>query len=325
MKTNKVLLFTAILVLVFAIGCEQGADQQQGATGSQFVGGSLGLVMTFIESAPPREVADVNQPFGISVKIENKGDHDIMSPSDATVTITGVDPADFSVSAADLKQDSAEPLMGASKDAAGKQLSGTLVTLDFPKSGALQHKTAIAGAVTYNVKADVCYKYGSIANTKMCVLEDILGTSGRQSTLCKINEDKPLDKSGAPVQIDSFRESVASANKVAFVFKVKQTDVGGHIYGRSSECDENFNNRDKVHIKIDTGMNDGLLCTGLTAGTAAGSVYEGDATLLNGEREVRCTQTVTTPSDLEKLVRIDLEYDYKQSISQELIVKHLGG
>lgn len=321
---NKILLAVFLSLLLFAMGCDSNGGEDSTAPSSQFIGGSLGLVMEFVEGTPPPEIADMNQPFGISIKLENKGDHDMDVASDATVSITGIDPADFGLTTAALIQDSPEPLMGARKDPTGQPISGTIVTMDFPATGEFQHQSEIAGAVTYNIKADVCYKYGSVANTKMCVLQDILGTSGQQSNLCSINEEKPIDESGAPVHVTSFRESVASATKVAFVFKVGQVDNQGHVYGLGSKCDETFSNREKVHVKVDTGMNDGLTCTGLSNGVASGSIYEGDATLLNGEREIRCTQTVSNPTDLEKLVRIDLSYDYKQSVTKQLVVKHLG-
>ncbi|MFH1668920.1 MAG: hypothetical protein ABIA62_03255, partial [Candidatus Woesearchaeota archaeon] len=195
----------------------------------------------------------------------------------------------------------------------------------FPSSGAtLAHQKEIAGSVTYNIRADLCYKYGTVVNTKLCVLEDVLGTQGGGSKLCTINADKPVDNSGAPVQVASMRESVSSANKVAFVVKIKHVGTGT-VHEQSSECNKDFQQKDKVHVRIDTGIADGLTCSGLQDGVESGSVYEGDAQLLNGEREVRCTQTINNPTDLEKLVTIELGYDYNQHIEKTLEVQHVGG
>jgi hypothetical protein len=212
------------------------------------------------------------------------------------------------------------------KDASGNVVSGSDVTIDFPVSGTMEHKKQIAGSVSYNVRGEVCYAYKSMANTKLCILEDILGTEGKTNTLCKINEAKQADNSGAPIQVDptSFKESVSSSNKVAFVFKVKHMGTGT-VHEKGSECDDNFQKKDKVHVKVDTGLSDGLTCSGLQNGAASGTSFEGDATLLNGEREIRCTQTVNAPTDLEKLVTIDLNYEYKQSVTKTLVVQHVGG
>jgi hypothetical protein len=320
---KEILITSLALILMLAFGCTGGTDQT--AVGSKFVGGVEGLSISFAPGSLPDKVLDKDQPFGISIVVVNKGDHTIDNGADATVKITGIDPVDFGVTAADLTQDSTTPIRGASKDIQGQTIQGETVSYDFPKSGAtFSHQKDIAGSVTYNVRADVCYKYGTVVNTKLCVLEDILGTSGTTNKICKINEDKVVDNSGAPVQVALFRESVSSANKVAFVIQVKHVGTGT-VHEQSSECDKDFQKKDKVHVKIDTGISDGLTCSGLANGAASGSAYEGDAQLLNGMREVRCTQTINSPTDMEKLVSIDLTYDYDQYIEKKLEVQHVGG
>lgn len=323
---KNIIPIIALTVLLLLTGCKGTGEKQPGVTGSQFVGGTNGLELSFVTGTPPDKVFDTGQPFGISVRLVNKGDYTIENAADATVTISGIDPADFGVSVADLKRDSPDPLRGAQKDASGNAVSGADVTLDFPVSKTMQHQKTIAGSVSYNVRADVCYAYKSTTNTKLCILQDILGTEGRTNTLCQINEKKVVDNSGAPVQVDkeSFRESVSSSNKVAFIFKLKSVGTGT-VHEKASECDTSFQKKDKVHIKVDTGLSDGLTCSGLQNGQASGTMYEGDATLLNGEREIRCTQQINNPSDLEKLVMIELGYDYKQFVSRPLVVQHVGG
>ncbi|MBW2967912.1 hypothetical protein KY362_05495 [Candidatus Woesearchaeota archaeon] len=321
---RAILIIPLALALMFALGCGEGEDRAAVA-GSKFVGGSEGLIMSFAPGSLPDKVLDQDQPFAISVVVTNKGDHTIENGADATVSITGIDPVDFGVSAADLVQDSPTQIRGAQKDLQGALIQGETISLDFPANGAnFQHQKQIAGSVTYNVRADICYKYGTVANTKLCVLEDILGTTGTQGRLCQVNEDKAVDNSGGPVQVSAFRESVSSANKVAFVIKLSHMG-GGKVHEMDSECSDEFQQKDKVHVKIDTGLTDGLQCSGLQNGAESGSVYEGDAQLLNGEREVRCTQTVNNPVDLEKLVVVELTYDYSQFISKPLEVQHVGG
>lgn len=320
---KSIILFCMIIILVVAAGCEQDKDKQR-AAGSKFVGGTDGLVISFAQGSLPDKVLDQDQPFGISVVLTNKGDHTIENGADTTVKIMGIDPADFGVSAGDLEQDSPGQIRGSQKDADGVVVQGETLSLDFPSNGqSFQHQKEIAGSVTYNVRADVCYKYITIANTKLCVLEDILGTRGSEKKLCKVNEEKTVDNSGAPVQISSFKESVSSANKVAFVLKIRHVG-SGTAHEADSECAEEFQQKNKIHVKIDTGIEDGLQCSGLQEGIASGSTFEGDTQLLNGEREIRCTQTVNDPTDMEKLVTIELGYDYEQYIEKRLEVQHVG-
>lgn len=321
---NQILILCIAAIMLFAAGCGQ-SNNQPGVAGSKFVGGKEGISLSFATGSVPNKILDQGQSFAVSVVLKNAGDYTIENGADATVRITGIDPADFGTTSSGLTQDSATQIRGAQKDVQGNVVQGETVSLDFPTGGgSLTHQKAISGSITYNVRADVCYKYGTTVNTKLCVLEDILGTKGTEGKLCKINELKTVDNSGAPVQVETFTESVSSANKVSFVFKVKHVGAGT-VHEVSSECSKDFQKKDKVHVEIDTGLSDGLSCSGLQAGTASGSVYTGDAQLLNGEREIRCTQTINTPTDLEKLVTIKLTYDYDQYITTPLEVQHVGG
>ena len=71
-----------------------------------------------------------------------------------------------------------------------------------------------------------------------------------------------------------------------------------------------------MFVSVDTGM-DGLTCTGLDGGATSGYV-----TLYGGERIITCTQETETNTDFEKPVNIKLEYDYKEGISTQVLVKH---
>lgn len=318
---KKILLL--LFVLVFLIGCqEQPAETGNSFSGSQFFGGEEGLSIEFVTGAPPDEVVDQGQPFGASVLISNKGDDDVNS-GDYKVTITGIDPALFSSSPSAMSQNPSDNLRAAQVDASGTRIEGAKTTVDFPQGGSFQHSTQIAGAVTYNIKADLCYEYTSKANTKLCILSDILGTQGRADELCEISEEKPVDKSGAPIKVTNFIESAGASDKVSFVFTIKHTGKGS-VHELNSGCSDDFSDRNKVTVKIDTGVSGTLSCSGISDGSASGSVYTGNVQLLNGEREIRCTQTVANPADFESLVSIDVDYDYRSSASKQIRVKHIG-
>ncbi len=324
MRKLKVAIMLLVILTLLA-GCSGNEKKETGPAGARFVGGTQGLDLSFAPGSLPDQIMDKDQPFAISLVLKNVGEHNIENGADVKASITGIDPADFGVSASDLTESPDTGLRGAQIDASGGKVEGETISLDFPASGnSFVHQKTIAGSVQYNVRADVCYKYGTVANTKLCVLEDILGTTGSSGKLCEINQEKPVENSGAPVQVTSFRESVSSANKVAFVFKVEHKGTGT-VHKEGSGCSKEFADKDKVHVKIDTGLTDGLTCSGLQNGAASGSTYEGDATLLNGAREIRCTQTINNPTDIEKLVRIDLTYDYDQYIQKTLTVQHVGG
>ena len=76
---------------------------------------------------------------------------------------------------------------------------------------------------------------------------------------------------------------------------------------------------DKVHIKVDSGK-PGLTCSGLSGGGEA----DGTVTLYGNPKIVTCTQTIDDPRDLVMPVTIELEYDYGQSLSTNVVVKRSG-
>ncbi|RME77716.1 hypothetical protein D6774_03560 [Candidatus Woesearchaeota archaeon] len=305
------------------MGCQQEQqDPNAASVSSQFYGGDQGLVISFVPGAPPDEVVDKGQPFGASVLIENKGDDDVAA-GEYRVTLTGIDPALFSTTAAAMTQKPSEELRAAQVDASGTRIEGAKVTVDFPQGGSFEHSREISGAVTYNLKADLCYQYSSKANANLCVLEDILGTQGRADKLCEISESKDVDASGAPVKVVNFVESAASSDKISFVFTIRHVGSGS-VHALGSDCSDEFSKRNKVKVTIDTGISGTLSCSGISDGSASGSTYTGTVQLLNGEREIRCTQTVNNPSDFESLAEITIDYDYRTSVSKQLRVKHIG-
>ena len=324
---RKLLFIVFTVLFLMLVGCSNSSDTKtQSSSSSQFVGGTEGLTLSFATGSLPASIFDKDESFGVSILLENKGEHTIKTTSAATVTLSGFDPKDFGASSSDLKQDISNSMRGTSKDSAGNTVKGETVSLDFPKSGSsFAHQKEIAGSVDYTFRAGVCYLYQNIANVKLCVLEDMLGTKSKDNKLCKVSEDKSasLANSGGPVQITSFKEAVSSKNKVSFVFTVEHKGKG-KVFEKTSKCDSSYQKKDRVYLTIDTGMSDGLQCSGMQKGAASGSKFSGSVQLLNNKREVRCTQTINTPADLEKLVTITMDYDYESFASQKLTVKHIG-
>ena len=176
-------------ILFFVFGCEQQDEEEKVSTGQAFIGGSRGLSLSFTEGAPPDEVFDLNFPFSINVKLENLGEWDITDENDATLSIIGIDPADFGKTPAFLVQDSAVPLSGSKLDPQGNVIPGTITNLDFED---IQYASTVTGKVEFVIRASVCYEYGTKVNTKICILEDLLGVTRRgiEEAVCNPNEAK---------------------------------------------------------------------------------------------------------------------------------------
>ena len=93
------------------------------------------------------------------------------------------------------------------------------------------------------------------------------------------------------------------------------------MHKTGTTCDSvTLSNRDVIYVDVkDTGLGE-LKCSGLTGGTATA----GYTTLFNGEREIRCSQTINNPIDFETPFNIELKYGYKQFVETKINVKHSG-
>lgn len=314
MKTTKRIgIAASIVFLLFLAGCGEG--EVITSTTKAFVGGSEGLEISFLSGLPPDEVFDIDNPFSISVQITNKGEHDIDSAQDVDVSITGINPSDFGVSATALETNPTETLSGVRIDGAGNVLSGDYVTVDFPE---MNYYTTVAGAIPFTIRANVCYEYGTRAQGKLCVRKDLKGVTG-EAGICDPNRQVPAENSAAPIQITNIRQNVAGSNKIDFFFTIKKMGkTTDSLYKSGSSCDPGIPNKDVVFVDVtDTGLGT-LTCSGLKDGTPT----SGFITLFSGEREVRCSQVLNTLDDFEKVVEINLKYAYKQFIDREIKIKH---
>jgi len=307
MNKRIVALFLLISVL-FLTGCTQNNTGKTSQT-DPFIGGTNGLVISFQKDAPPAEVFDSrNFPFDVEVKLKNDGETDIKK-EDVVVKISGVSPADFGLSDADFVKSPTEDLSATKKDAQGTVIEGVETTVNFPN---FLYQGKVAGNSQFPIWAKVCYKYGTITISQLCIKENLLSSDDK---ICKVTEKKTDFNSGAPVSIIEFEESARGKDKLGFTFKI-QHKVKGDIYKQGTKCASDRVNENKVWVNVDTGIS-GLECAGLSEGTAT----SGYVVLFEGEKVIRCTQQVTSTTDYVKQVRIDLTYDYLDDISTNVLVK----
>lgn len=304
-----------ILTLAFLLaGCAGGGKKQVIVDTNPFIGGSQGLVFGFQDLRA--EVFDASSdPFDVIVRLENKGEA-LVKAEDVKVKLSGINPAQFSKSETDLTLSSTDDVIESRKDPNGALLPGPQVFVEFT---GLNHKQAITGAsAQFSLRADVCYLYRTKAVSKLCVRENLLTPA--PNGLCEMNADKTVFNSGAPVQVTNMRESTRAKDRLGFSFEVKNVGAG-NVFERNSDCDRSDRkNENRVYVIVTTSI-DGLSCTGLeTTGTGA----EGFVTLYGGSKIVPCAQSVSTRSDFEQLVNVELIYDYEERIQSSFMVKNSG-
>jgi hypothetical protein len=310
----RIARYLAALFIIFLAGCAGGGKTEKVELTAPFVGGTTGLVSDFVDFRSP--VFDGGRdPFDVVVKLENKGEFTVPA-NRARVKLSGVNPAEFARLEEQLSASPPEDVLGVRVDPQGNILPGSPVFVEFT---GLNHIPPIAGSqLAFPLRAEVCYLYSTRAVSKLCVRENIL--SPEAGGICEVNEDKPVFNSGAPVQVLNVKESARAKDKIGFSFEIANSGTG-QLFERGSACDRSTRAKEnKVYVIVNSGL-PGLQCTGLnTAGTKA----EGFTTLFEGKKIVTCTQGVSSRTDFEQQLDIEVIYDYEEYKQTELVVRSSG-
>jgi hypothetical protein len=294
-----------ILVSLLILAACEGQGEKKTESTAAFIGGSQALALQFTQLRP--EVFDGGEdPFDVIVRLENKGEWDVVRDK-AKVRLNGVNPSEFGKVPEDFAQSPPEDLLKVSRDSRSPPI-------DVEFRG-LNYQARITGAALppFPLVATACYGYGTRAVSRLCVRRDILKpTDG----ICTVEETKSVENSGSPVHIENFREQARARDRVAFVFDVKHVGSGAP-YELNSQCAAR-QMASKVWVKVDSRI------PGLSCSFSTGSGTEGQITLVDGVKTVSCSQPIATPGDYEQPISIELQYDYEDTVTTELVVKHAG-
>ncbi len=97
---------------------------------------------------------------------------------------------------------------------------------------------------------------------------------------------------------------------------------GGLISKTGVTCNETPLYDGVVTLTVNSGLT-GLECVGLDSTT--GTAVSGDVKVstVTNEKKVTCTQNLPTREDKIKIVDLKLDYDYKDTVSTSVLVKHI--
>lgn len=308
---KKLLLLLALLT-IFVAACEQDDEPVQ----TEFIGGSSGVVISFLEGSPPELVhAGGEEPFTVSVQLENEGEEAI-DKEDIEIRLKGFDPSDFGTTLEELTQHPSEDIEKNELLAdTGTILSSPPVVVDFD----LNYESTLTGAANeFPVRAEVCYKYATRATTPLCIKEDLLDTT--DTDICEVIGQKTVSNSGSPVHVETVEEVTQGREAIAFTFKIKKID-DGEVTAPGTLCSDERIDEDKVYVEVETGLSGGLSCAALGDGTS------GMVKLIGDEKTIRCVQQLAEgeQSDKVKIADIRLEYDYLDYIETTLKVVQQSG
>jgi hypothetical protein len=333
-KKHIVVIFSFCLLLIIS-ACKQG-DKQTGAPKSPFIGGTSGLVINFEKDAPPPEVTDGGSfPFNVIVRLVNEGETQV-AKDNVVVKISGFEPRVFGTTQESIaNQQPKSDLAAKTRDPDGKIIDGGtgFVTIppstgnketDFLKAGTL------AGNTPFTFRADVCYKYQTRGNAKLCILKDLINVD--KDDFCNPNGARQIFNSGSPVQFSNLRQSVAGTEQITFSFDIAHSG-NGNIYEDSKETVANKQapscprddirelraKQDRVKINVDVGqdLQPGLSCNNIEEG--------GYVRLISGKRTIICNLALQGKhnTDFEAILNTVADFNYDDNKETQVLVKHL--
>ncbi len=309
---RKHITFAIIVFLLILVSCN--GDKDKIVIGG-FIGGTEGISLEFQNLR--KEVYDVDDQFDVVVKLENKGEYDV-DKSNVKVELSGIKPSDFGLREEDVEKQPQENIIAKHKDQSGNIVQGSPVVIEFNN---IEYLPQVTGAqLEFPIKAQACYLYRTTAVSKYCVRSDLVKPS--EDGVCMLTEDKPVQNSGAPVQVQTLKQTTRGSDKVSFSFDVVHSGKGS-VFKQDSKCLDERKNMDKVFVSIDVGK-DGLSCTGLDTLTDKGA--EGTKTLHDGKATITCTLDFQKKElrDYEAPITIKTDYYYSDSIQDTIIVKSSG-
>lgn len=341
-KRHFVLALIVCLALLVS-ACAGGVGKSGAATGgaprTPFIGGVAGLTINFEKDSPPPEVTD-DETFGFKaiLRLKNDGETNV-EKNNVRVNLIGFDPEDFSATLEDIREQLPEDDLEAKKrDAEGNLIEGATTFASFPKSNDDFIPRKFSGNTEFIFRAEVCYTYQTKANTKMCILRDMINI--RDNSLCRpiFVQSKAVYSSSAPVQVVNFRQSVIGKDKLSFSFDISlsgnvdifrdKTDVTP-ASGFDSACPKDPRRRRELENKVKVEVNtvppsDPIIQSMRCGGLEGGNI--GIVTLVNGLRTITCTVDLNSDRiDLEKVVEIKMDYNVLDNRETRVLVKHLAG
>ena len=331
-----VALLICLVLLVSACKGKSGAATG-GAPRTPFIGGTAGITMNFEKDSPPPEVTDdTSFAFNVIVRLKNDGEFKV-EKNDIRVNLVGFDPSDFGKVFDDLRDAQPDDTLDSRKrDAEGNIVEGTTTFVTFPKGGDSFVPRKFSGNTEFTFRADACYNYKTEANTKLCMLKDMINI--RDDSICKPTSTRTIYSSSAPVQVSNFRQTVVGRDKISFSFDVvlsgnvdifQSKDKKTPASGFDAACPRDPRTRREIENNVLVQITEipqdpvitELKCGGLDLDGGSSGVVK----LVNGRRTITCTASLVSDRlDLEKTMGIHLFYNVLDNKETKVLIKHLA-
>ena len=311
---KKILLVSFFILVVVLSACQKSTNT---TSKLGFIGGKEGLVTVMnVESGKNGEVLDNNlEDFKINLNLENKGEYPVKE-NEVLATIVGVDYRSFSLTAPSQKN--VEPLDKIRQEQ-GNKVPGGQAVLSF----ASKFVDDLPVDQSYNLGANICYKYQTGATSSLCLRKEAT-KRGDPKDNCKLDDPKPaVGSSAAPLQVTSLSQRPTGKNEMSFTMTIE--NVGkGDVYPpdfveTNTQCLEKSDVKNKLQISVSFPENrPAISCPAL------GNSNLGQLQLIQGKATVTCK--IDTSQEQEttftRSPNIQLDYVYKDVVSTKLTVRN---
>ena len=311
MKKKYLGIFTLMIAVILVNGqaCETGDSRTTGEAGN-FMGGIEGLVVEFLNDAPAASGNFKGDPIPVELTLINRGEEDVASQH---IYIKGALASITDVNTQNLKglesNEKVSNVMLGKLEEGDEGLIEQDINIDL---GSFIYTEEIpADSVPVSVVAEVCYPYKTkLQVNELCMPSKSTKIVGEPE--CEVDASANLivegHNSGAPVQIDTLRESKLGRDSLRLTLNINNQGAGRVVQGCAREPSEA--NLDVVRVEIDGNYD-----------CFEGGSNSGFVTLREGTARVTCTKPIQeTGNAFVVPFKAKLSYDYIQEVSKTISI-----
>ncbi len=303
----KYLVLSLIVGMLFLSACGNTGKKVE-APGSPYIGGTSGIIANFEDFGTYNEQTNIfeifeGETFPIEITVKNKGEQKIDTGM-LSVQLVGINLADFSGIAANGTLTNSESI----EEVSDANSQGGQITLDLtPNTEEAKYLINLSGGTKdLEIYSRVSYRYKTrVSIPKVCFKGDPLNKE-----ICDIEEAKAVYSSGAPILTISAKETSIGTGKfmVEMVIENKGsgevTKPGTTFDARYDELIFSVSDSDVWECKASGKLNEARLDS-------------------NKQATIQCRtkEAVTKDTLYTKELRLDIDYDYRDMIHQQLRLK----
>lgn len=306
---KKMIVVYCLILLVFVVGCtpKQPENPQDVAAVTRFVrSGSLGLDMRFVQNFPPNQIYDTTN-LPVLLELRNLGTFDLAG-NKCFIQLSGFDQS--IIRGMNVRQ-----LCGELPGKSVYSLEGGFGTIDFNSGNMIL--PADVDMYKPNIVATVCYEYQTIASPQVCVDPQFYDLVATQKA-CQVRDFGVSGGQGAPVAVTYVNVDMMS-NKAVFAIDIANVG-GGRVVSPRAGIDRcpvglKYDEFDQVRFRVELSGGRLVQC----------SPKDFMVRLVNNKGKIVCTFDIGNTQAFETPLRVELDYNYVQTVSKTVEIVRTPG